>query len=198
MPESAKKEYDVRICKCGRIHFLDWDKIKKAIDNNRVYGYICGGCGTIRAIGADKFYDEYEGKECYDMFSYDFEEETISTSNFFDNNGNRPFDEFCYSKGIRVPMNTGSYARAQFNNQFTDIWYPDFHSVLKKSSTKEEIVEFINKFLKDANTVNMNRLIAEIGDDDKCEVLSHYAIKAFNWKGTKWETEYNSHTPEEK
>lgn len=45
------RKYDMRICKCGRIHMVPNEKIEKALKNNRNLLLICAGCGTATLIG---------------------------------------------------------------------------------------------------------------------------------------------------
>ena len=56
--------------------------------------------------------------------------------------------------------------------------------------TAAEVQEFLENARKEAGTVNMNRFIRE-NEDDMLEEISHYLIKGFDWKGTKYEKEWN-------
>ena len=47
------KKYNMRICKCGRIHMIDENKLEKALENNKHIFLICGGCRTATLIGAE-------------------------------------------------------------------------------------------------------------------------------------------------
>ena len=40
------RKYDMRICKCGRIHMVDEDKLERALKNNKNLLLVCGGCGA--------------------------------------------------------------------------------------------------------------------------------------------------------
>ena len=47
------RKYDMRICKCGRIHMIEMDKLDEALHNNKNLLLICAGCGKATNIGAD-------------------------------------------------------------------------------------------------------------------------------------------------
>ena len=88
-------------------------------------------------------------------------------------------------------MMTGMYATDYNNGRFSDRWYPDFYKIQRSDITVKEIMDFIDKYTNDRTTVNMNRFISET-PEDMLEEISHYMIDGFNWKGTKWENEWNS------
>ena len=56
--------------------------------------------------------------------------------------------------------------------------------------TAVEAQDFLENARKEARTVNMNRFIRE-NKDDMLEEISRYLIKGFDWKGTKYEKEWN-------
>lgn len=87
-------------------------------------------------------------------------------------------------------MKTGQYATDYFNGRFSDRWYPDFYKIQRKDITVKEIMEFIDEYNKNRTTVNMNRFINETSDDILDE-LSKYMIDGLDWKGTKFEKEWN-------
>lgn len=185
-------KYDVRFCKCGRIHMIPTDKIHKAIEQDKTLMYICGGCGAARIIGADKESDwDDPTKTCYNMYScglYHKDHEIISFTpdDFSDAGEHKPYNEIIYSPGIRVPMMTGEYAQSYTCDTFCDMWYPDWWKIERKDVTVEEVMDFINKYKKDQRTVDMSRFIHET-PEEYLDYISGYVIKAFDWKGTKWE-----------
>lgn len=83
-------------------------------------------------------------------------------------------------------MKTGQYATDFFNGRFSDRWYPDFYKIQRKDITVKEIMDFIDEYIHDRTTVNMDRFINET-PDDILEELSGYWIEGLNWSGTKYE-----------
>lgn len=188
-------KYDMRICKCGRIHMVPNEKVNRALKNNKNLLLICGSCGAARLIGADIEPDWNDPeKDCYIMYSGDFssyKDETISISDFETTESKKGIEEILYSHGIKVPMMTGRYATDYSNGKFSDRWYPDFYKIQRKDVTVKEIMEFIDEYSHDRTTVNMRCFINET-PEDMLEEISHYIIDGLNWKGTKWETDWNS------
>lgn len=188
------KKYDMHICKCGRIHMVDMEKLDKALEANKNLLLICGGCGGATVIGADIEPDYIEpDKDCYNLYQFDFsqyEDAHITEAYFAGDDKHKAIMEIIYSHGIKVPMMTGMYATDYFDGNFSDRWYPDFYKIQRRDVTVEEIMEFIDQYNKDRTTVNMNRFINE-NPEDIIEEISHYYIRGFDWSGTKWATTYN-------
>ena len=46
-------KYDIRICKCGRIHAIPNERIEKALDADKNFLLICAACGNATLIGAN-------------------------------------------------------------------------------------------------------------------------------------------------
>lgn len=186
------KKYDMRICKCGRIHMVNEDKLEKALENNKNLLLICGGCGDATLIGANVEPDWNDpDKDCYMMYSCEFssyEDKSITTADFESTEHHKGIEEIVYSHGIKVPMMTGMYATDYNNGRFSDRWYPDFYKIQRSDITVKEILDFIDEYTNDRTTVNMNRFINET-PEDMLEEISQYTINGFNWKGTKWGTE---------
>lgn len=189
------KKYDMHICSCGRIHMVPMEKLDSALEEDKELLLICGGCGAATRIGADIEPDWNEpNKDCYMMYSRDFSSDksvSIVPEDFERTDSHKGIREIYYSKGIKVPMETGEYARSYFNGTFSDMWYPDFYMIQRKGITVPEIMEFIDEYCRKRKTVNMDRFIRE-APEDMLEEISHYLIRGLNWKGTKWETEWNS------
>lgn len=188
-------KYDMRICKCGRIHMIDNNKLNKALENNKNLLLICGGCGSATLIGANIEPDWYgTDEDCYTMYSTDFssyEDKSITAVDFESTKHQKGIEEIIYSHGIKVPMMTGMYATDYCNGTFFDRWYPDFYKIQRKDVTVKEVMDFINEYNLNRRTVNMNRFINET-PIDMLEEISHYMIDGFDWKGTKLESEWNS------
>ena len=186
---------EMRICKCGRIHIVDSKVMDHALENQKNLLLICAGCGKGTLIGSDIEPDFAEpDKLCHMMYGYDFspyKDQTIDVDSFESKENYKGFDKILYSHGHKVPMMTGMYATDYDNGVFSDRWYPDFYKIQRNDITIKEIMDFIDKYTKDRTTVNMGRFIHET-PDDVLEIISHYMIEGFNFKGTKWETEWNS------
>lgn len=188
-------KYNMRICKCGQIHMVDNEKLNKALENNKNLLLICAGCGVATLIGADVEPDwDDPDKTCYMMYSSAFssyKDRNICAADFESTEKHKGITEIIYSHGYKVPMMTGMYATDYNNGIFSDRWYPDFYKIRRSDITVKKIMEFIDEYTHNRTTVNMDRFIRET-PDDALEVISHYYIKGLNFKGTKWETEYNS------
>lgn len=189
------RKYDMSICKCGRIHMLDNNKLNKALENNKNILLVCAGCGSATLIGANIEPDWNDpSKDCYMMYSVDFsdhEDKSITAADFEYTEEQKGIEEIIYSHGLKVPMMTGQYATDYFNGIFSDRWYPDFYKIQRSDITVNEIMDFIDEYDHDRTTVNMDRFIHET-PEDMLEEISHYSIDGLDFKGTKWETEWNS------
>ena len=197
--ENMSKKHSVEICKCGRIHMIDDNKLNKVLRNNKNLLIVCGGCGKATLIGADVHPDRNDpdnrDKDSYMMYSFDFSpngDKSVMASDFESTENHKGIEEILYSHGIEVPMLSGRYATDYESGVgFSDRWYPDFWKIQRSNITVEEIMDFIDEYTHDRTTVSMDRFICET-PEDILEELSYYRIEGFNWKGTKWETEWNS------
>ena len=189
------RKYNMRICRCGHIHMVPEVKIDKAIENNKVLMVVCRNCGSVSYIGADEGYDEFEHKKIYNMFSYEGKNKTFSIGQecFITDgeSGGRPINEILFSVGLKVPMMSGEFAAQYFCDTFYDNWYPNFDKLMKPDITTSEIQEFVDTFHKERSTVNMEQFIRDTPDEYLREI-SGYLVRAFNWKGTKYEREWST------
>ena len=72
MSKKIVRKYDMNICKCGRIHMVDEDKVTKALENDKNLLLICAGCGAAKLIGGDEEVDFFEpDKKAYMMYNFD-------------------------------------------------------------------------------------------------------------------------------
>lgn len=189
------KKYDMRICKCGRIHMIPNEKIENALENNKNLLLICAGCGAATLIGGDLGLDIEPDwfepdKKCYMMYSREFssyKSKSILATDFEKTDESKGIEEIVYSHGIKVPMMTGQYATDYFNGIFSDRWYPDFYKIERRDITVEEIMKFIDDYRHDRTTVNMDWFMCQT-PEDMLKEISCYMIEGFNWKGTKWES----------
>jgi hypothetical protein len=165
------KKYDVRFCDCGRVLFIEQDKIDHAIENEKEVLVVCNHCGDSFVIGANKEINPYseDGKECYMMYSYEMKN-TIET------NMNR-FDSIVFTRGEMIRMETGG--EATYHGQ----GFIDWDTKKPDDITEEE-------WDKKRRTVNTQHTINWIHDDDKIEAMSHYGVD-IHWAGTRFEHDYN-------
>lgn len=190
------KKYDMRICKCGRIHMIPEENLTRALENDKNLVLMCAGCGSATIIGADiepDMFSENPNDLCYMMYAGDlspYENKIITEEIFKGSEREKAVSEIFYSHGLKVPMKTGNYANNYFDGRFADMWYPDFYKIQRKDVTVPEIMDFIKEFTEERTTVSMNRFINE-NPEDMIEEISHYWIKGFDWTGTKYENEFN-------
>lgn len=186
---------DIRICSCGRIHFVPQSEIDAALEADKNFVLICGGCGRVTAIGADIQQDWNEpDKTVYNMYAYPMGEHqgfTLTAEAFAEGGHRKAIHKVWYSPGEQVRMQTGYYAKYYRCGQFQDTWYPDFYQIQRSNITVPEIMEFIKKWEHDHVTVDMKSLLRVLSDEE-AEALSHYHISGLNWKGTRWENEWNA------
>lgn len=192
------RKYDVRICGCGRIHFVLNKDIDDAIESDRELWLVCGGCGKTTRIGADIEHDwlsDDPEKMIYNMYSFEHgahKDYELTVESFAATDNHKGIYKVLRSVGERPVMMTGMHANGfdHFSDYFQDNWYPDFWKIERSDITKEEIFQFIEQWKKDHVTVNM-RLLLRTLDDDKLEALSCYHIKGLDWVGTKYEKEWH-------
>lgn len=188
------KNYDIRICSCGRIHALPYKTLEETVysngENNKDIALICGRCGKIQIIGADyvpNYFDDPKHPMVYDCYTRDFYCDSIReiTPESFD----KPTKIF-YSKGYGVPMMSGEYATA-YDCKFSDMTYPDLYELDRRDITPENVHQFIEDYNTKRTTVNMARFIRETPDDVLKDV-SNRLIDQFDWKDTEYENKWNS------
>lgn len=181
---------EVRICSCGRIHFVDQDIIHAALEENKIALFICGGCGRATGIGADREPDWLEGTDraIFNMYSYDAggKDFIVDPSSFNDAERTKGIYRIIYSKGKQVCMETGMNANSFFNGRFLDNWFPDFYKIERTDITVPEIMQFIEAWRKDRETVMMGSLLRDLTDEE-ATLLARRHIKNLDWTGTKYE-----------
>lgn len=162
-------KYNVMFCKCGRVHFIDEEKINEAIKNNKQVLVICNNCGESLIIGANESYEE-SGDKCYMMYS----------SNMIDTeiNDTSKIHSIVFSAGEQIQMMTGGAATYYGNNTFID-W-----ETKKPEDVSNEEWEKLRETVHTQHTINWIR------DEDKLEQLSHYG-SGIDWTGTKYKKDYN-------
>lgn len=180
-------KYDIHICSCGRIHFVRMRDVTCALTANKELAVVCGGCGKVRITGANKGYDEYFEKDCFDMYRYNLQDKTeITRTQFKAGPRGKMLYKILYSEGIRVPMETGYFATKYNCNRFADLQYPDFLTETMRQMGVFDFSEFQKQYEKwrdDMNSVNMYRLVYNSGmTEDQLEQLSClYMPETFDW-----------------
>ena len=187
-------KFDVRICKCGRIHFIDNKLIDEALEQDKNLMVICGGCGSVQLIGADRFTDWTDpDKTIFNMYTFNVQDEQQiwDASLFTESDKKKATSKILYDAGVQVMMQSGYFARSFENGigRFQDMWYPDFWKI-PANATAEEYKEFIEKWQKDSVTVNMPFLLRTL-TEEQAQALSGYIIEGLDWKGTKFEREWH-------
>lgn len=181
---------ELRICSCGRLHFIDEDIFSTALEQDKNVLLICGSCGRATIIGADKepdIYGDDPTKICYNMYSCDIHEDMkeFEASSFDSTECKKGIYKIVYSKGKGVPMMSGMYAQQFGANGFEENWFPDFWKIERSNITVDEIMQFIGEWRKERSTVSMNRLLHELTEEE-AELLSHFYIRGLDWSGTKY------------
>jgi len=164
------KKYDVRFCSCGRVHFIDQEKINNAIENEKQVLVICNNCGNSFVVGADKQEDE-DGETYYMMYSLDMRNTELS--------GMSKIDYIVFTAGEQIRMMTGGEATYHGSGIFID-W---------ETNKPEDLT--LEEWEKLRKQVNVFSTINWIKDDNKLEEMSHY-LSGIDWKGTKYEKSYNT------
>jgi len=164
-----KMKYDVQFCSCGRVHFIPTEKINNAIENDKEVLVVCNNCGNSHIIGADRTQD-YEGKECFMMYSFDKRDTEI--------NNTSKIDSIIFTPGVSVRMMTGGEATFHVSDTFID-WHTK-----KPDNVTNEQWEKLRK------TVDVQSTINWISDENKLEQMSNY-MSGIDWKGTKYEKQWH-------
>lgn len=162
------KKYEVRICRCGCVHFIPWKDVEDAVEQNKEFVTICNRCGEAVRYGADDYFDEGNALYCYPLDTGEITKERFDEE----------FTKIFYSKGVRVPMKTGYFADFYDGDTFYDCQSFNWSSKLYECRTIEEIREFYQKQNSLAKQVNIDRFMNKL-DEDKRESLNHYYIQAF-------------------
>jgi len=185
-------KYDCRFFPNGRVVFILWDDIDKAVESGKELLVICNSWsgGYAIAIGANEIYDYYsdkKDKKCWEMYSYDVRDVEFTTEEL------SKFYKVIVTSGEKIMMKTGNEANAYQAHGFID-WdtkYETFkHSFYNYGHNfSEEEFEKIRREVDVQFTINMMNGKTDEEKDEKCRALSGYAIG--HWVGTKYETEYN-------
>lgn len=187
-----KKE--LRICSCGRLHFLNSHIITTAIEVDKEVLFICGNCGKATRIGADCVQDYWNDSDdiVYEMYARNASDNDFMLGvqdfreNAYGSDESKRIFQVVYSVGKPVSMMTGMNATAYRFGKFEDDWYPDLYKIQTEGITVREIMEFIETWKHDRQTVNMNFLLRTLTDEE-AQLLANAYIPGLDWKGTKYE-----------
>lgn len=175
-------KFSVRVCICGRIHLVPWNKIESAMHGQKDFLLVCGNCGKITAIGAEYRSDGAYGLDgpCYDMYSYDI---PIPYSITPDTNGKNIAEVF-FNRGIGIPMCSGEYATGyDALRGFIDDTYWYSSELNRASVSAQEMHDILTKHNIARTTVDMNRLIYE-NSKEALEAISAMHLKGLDWTDT--------------
>lgn len=187
MKRIRDEKYDIRICKCGRIHTIPYEKIDKALDNNKNIILSCMNCGRLTIIGGD-YEEDFDNGICgFIMYSNPIVSEaySVNKSLFFNSNSRKALQEVFFSKGYPVPMNTGNFADNYTNGEFFDTSSYNNISGLNRIYNIDLLMDAVKTRNEHAKQVNMNYFIS-ITPEDVLEELSRYYISGLNWEDTKY------------
>lgn len=99
-------KYDVRFCRCGRVHFIEWDKLNRVCDEeDKSVLFICNNCGKTSLIWLEECMD---GKA---WNSISIEDDELST---------KDIELIIASRGESIWMKSGGYATCKAGSTFID------------------------------------------------------------------------------
>lgn len=192
------RKVEMRICKCGRLHFYSNELLQDLLEEEKELVLICSRCGNVIHIGANKepavWHDENAKEDDYifNMYSYSQEKETIDAANF---NVEKMTEEGCHTigkiiidEGIGVTMDTGYSADTYTSEGFYDS--SSQFDRIKGYETLEELEKDLDDYDEKRKKVRMHILLRHL-TNEQAEVLSDYLIKGLDWSGTKWEKDWH-------
>jgi len=163
--EMENKKYEVYFCSCGRVHFVDSEKLSNAIESEKEILVVCNNCGNSFVEGADKTQDD-DGKVGYMMYSFSRRDTEI--------NDTSKIDSIVFTSGKQVRMMTGGEATFYGSGTFID-W---------ETKKPDNVTDEEWKTMRE--TVHVQHTINWIKDDNKLSHMSNY-VTGIDWKGTKFE-----------
>lgn len=140
-------KYNVKFCRCGRVHFIEWESLEETCDyEDKSALVVCSNCGNVYLKWLS---DCMEGKAWNSI--------TIREE-IFDEKSN--IGKIIVSPGESIYMKTGKEATSMAGGRFID-W-----------DSKDEDVTY-----EDRTTVDIEKTIRMIGDETKLRELSNYAVE---------------------
>ena len=190
-------KYYMTVCKCGRIHMFDCNKVMTSIFDDKDILLVCKNCCTRTLIGASKKFNDVDKKFVYGVYTYDeedishnldeitkdtFDTITCSSTNTDTITYQKGISEIIFSDGIKVPMKTGNYADEFVCGYFFDNTGLSFYEVMKDSMSTKDMIEREEEWKTNSGTVDMERFIKETPEPYLTEI-SQSGIPAFHWEG---------------
>lgn len=187
MKRIRSEKHDIRICRCGRIHTIPYEKIDKALDDDKNIILACMNCGALSIIGGD-YIEDFDNDLCgYEMYTNSVAEDvySVNESLFKSEDNRKALQEVFFSKGYPVPMLTGEYADTYINGEFCDS--SSFNNIngLSRIYNIDLLMDAVKTRNENAKQVNMKYFIS-ITPDNVLEELSRYCISGLDWKDTKY------------
>lgn len=198
-------KYEIKICHCGRIHFIPQRQISRAIRDNKELLVLCTNCGRNWIIGADEIHDDYYG-DGYMMYTNSFGPKRgqlieIDRATFKINPKGKLLRKIILSDGYPVRMNTGHDANMFFGNRFYDEREPYFYDMYLRDmhptpETLDRLVKAYQKHQPKKYAVDMTAMIIGSGmSDEQLIQLSYAAIDSFDWDNLPYGYDIDSCTP---
>lgn len=162
------KKYQVRFCNCGRIQFIQnelWDWMAEDCEHRRVI-QVCQNCGTT------VMHFLTENGEGFDMNGQDIRDTDISTDDGITY-------KFLFHHGEKVPLMCGVYADTFQGGKYINWDYC-------RDTLGTTYLPAAEATDPDCCKVDIQRLIREIGDEDKIRSMSGYAV-GIDWSGTPYD-----------
>lgn len=101
-------KFYINICECGRIHFLDNQKIIDICTDDNSIVHVCGNCGFTTMT----WFEDYDSN-CKSWCSRSIKDEILDTEKY-------KIKEIVTTQGEKVPMKTGDFATHFINSKFID------------------------------------------------------------------------------
>ena len=174
------------ICSCGRVHFYDQNIINAAIEDGQEILMICGGCGTAWCIGADTDFDE-NGNPAHSMYRVQYYNSMVIDANsFVPEKNKKAYYRIIYSRGKKVLMKTGHFARSYTPTQgFLDTLCPDLACLQSLNTSLENIQKYLKEHSENARTVSMNWIEKNFTEEELRYLWKSFDIPNFDWSQTK-------------
>ena len=169
------------ICRCGRIHRVLSEDVEKVAGKRKKILLVCTHCNGQYILDAQKTEDG--------NFLYKSSRLPLTPPNQRKMSDTaRYYAEVKYSRGYRVPMESGYYATWYNGSYFqTDKTYSLDLIKWYMSCYNYTLDEAYEKLKKDSCIVDMCKFLNET-PKDVLEDISKYNIKAFDWTGTIFNT----------
>lgn len=177
-------KYEIRICRCGRIHFFPKDKLNNVTEHES-FLLICSGCGESMIYG----YVGYTGSEEKPIYRPHLANETLCISEGMQSQTNK-FFEILIDAGIKVPMMSDHDATYYnpysgfYDTSCYNMWLRSLHSDTKGDLTCDE------KSIKERHTVDRKMFFERaMLYPGLLRQLAESRCAGFDWTGTPYDSE---------